>query len=47
MSDEQYELIALVVQRIDAFGTERQLGKSSQPTETKQADFAPVGKIAV
>jgi len=25
----------------------RQLGKSSQPIETKQADFAPVGKKAV
>ena len=35
MSDEQYELIALVVERIDAFGTERQLGKSLQPIETK------------
>jgi hypothetical protein len=35
MSDEQYELIALVVERIDAFETGRQLGKSLQPIETK------------
>ena len=35
MSDEQYELIALVVERIDTFGMERQLGKSLQPIETK------------
>jgi hypothetical protein len=44
--EEAVRLIALVAERIDEFGTERQLGKSLQPIETKWADLAPVGKKA-